>query len=200
MRTLMLTIVCLFFLLACKSREREKQLEAKEMELNTKEQQLILKEKTLQFREQELNERLRVADSIRSTDSLVAVTDSIAGRDTAAVNNALVGDWKVKMTCIETTCPGSAVGDTRVEQWNLSYAGNHLVAKATDHGNLIRTYSGIFNPNTIELIEHRDSALVYDTRMVVRLRPVDDQNIKGQREIIRENDCRIVYSVTMDKI
>lgn len=196
-----ITIMGLLFitaLLSCKSREREKQLAVKELELNEKEQQLLLKEKTLEFRQQELDNRLRIADSIDAKDS--TLTDSVSAKKRAGVNAALAGDWSVRMTCIETSCTGSAVGDTKVEQWNLSYSGDHLVAKATDHGNLVRTYSGIYRVNSIELIEHRDTSMVYDTRMVVRIRQVNENKLEGQREIIRENDCKIVYALDMDKI
>lgn len=199
MKKLYLVCVVLVVLLAgCKNREREKQLVAREAALNQKEQQLLLREKTIEFREQELNDRARVNDSLTSADT--SLHQSAKEADSAQVNRSLVGNWTVKMTCIETSCSGSAIGDTKVEQWNFTYAGNHLVAKASVNGKLVRTYSGIYEPNTLELIEHRDSTMTYDTRMVVRLQPVNETNMNGQREIIRENDCKIVYSLTLDKM
>ena len=200
MKQTVIVIICLLFItLSCRNREREKQLDAKEAELNEREQQLLLREKTLDFREQEISDRRRIIDSIRQTDSIIKLTDSLAAQDTIQTNPALTGEWTVKMTCIETSCPGSAIGDTRIEQWNLSYQGQHIVAKAKDRGNLVRTYSGNYTGDILELIEHRDTSMVYDTRMVVRLRVHDNNTIEGQREIIRSNECKIVYAVSMNK-
>lgn len=196
---MLIVLVPLLTFHSCKSREKEKELNDKEIQLNEKEQELLLREKTLEFREQEFAERIRMADSMRLRDTSSILQNSLHNHDSANTNPALTGNWTVKMTCVETSCPGSAIGDTRNEQWNLSYEGNHLVARASVRGNLIRTYSGIYNINTIELIEHRDSAMLYDTRMVVRLRVVNDNAIEGQREIIRENECKIVYALTMNK-
>jgi hypothetical protein len=184
---IMLCLSSLFIAPACKNREKEKQLEQKRSELNEREQQLLLKERTLQLREEELNDKMKKQDSLPSPDS--------------SINNPdLVGTWSVKMTCIETSCPGSAVGDTKNEEWEISYQGNHVVAKATARDKFIRVYSGKFTGNTLELIEHRESSnLVYDTRMVVRLRMRNNKSIEGQREIIREDECKIVYALQLDK-
>jgi hypothetical protein len=198
-RSVLKVFVFALLLVSCRDNKREQELDARETGLNTREQELLLREKTLQMREEQLLAETQRRDSIRNKDTAAVVVQT---SDTSAhmhTNPELVGEWTVKMSCIETNCPGSAVGDTRVEQWNLSYTGNHLVAKAMDHGNLIRTYSGIFRPGNIQLIEHRDSAMVYDTRMVVRLRPIDENSMEGQREIVMENECKIVYALTLDK-
>ena len=194
-RVLLLSILFLFLIASCKSRHREKQLAQREREVNGKEQELLLKEKTLEFREQELNEKLKRIDSILARDSAAAngpLTDSVI------IDSTIIGNWAVKMTCTETTCPGSAIGDVKTEQWTLLYDGNHIVAKASDGGSLVRTYSGLYKGRNIELIEHRDS-LVYDTRMVVRLQVINDKTIEGQREIIRDDNCKIVYALQMNK-
>ena len=65
----------------------------------------------------------------------------------------------------------------------------------------MRVYSGLASGTRLELIQHPDSAtMTYDTRMLVRLRMLNKQSIDGEREIIRENDCKIVYSLRMDKL
>jgi hypothetical protein len=183
-------VLVLFLSIACTTRRKEQELERKQAELNQKEQELLLKERTLQLQEEELAKRKESLDSI-------AVKDTIAFKN----NPDLVGSWQVKMTCIETTCPGSAVGDTKIEQWNINYQGDHIIAKANAGEQLVRIYSGLASGDRLELIEHKDSAsMTYDTRMVVRLRMLDKKVIEGQREIIRENDCKIIYSLRMDKL
>jgi hypothetical protein len=102
------------------------------------------------------------------------------------------------MTCTEATCPGSAVGDLKLEQWNLSYDGQHVVARASSRGKLVRTYSGLYTGGNLELTGHHDT-LTRDTRMVVRLRVLEDNKIDGEREIIRNDDCKIVYALQFNK-
>jgi hypothetical protein len=103
------------------------------------------------------------------------------------------------MACIETSCTGSAVGDTKTEQWDINLQNDHIIAKASSGDKIVRVYSGRTAGNTLELIEHKDTALIYDTRMVVRLRLINKNTIEGVREIVREKDCKIVYSLRMDK-
>lgn len=183
---------------ACESRRKEAMLAKKQAELRQKEQELLLKEKTLEFRDEELGKKELALDSAIRSENLA---DSLARTDTGyAVNNAVIGPWSVKMTCIATTCPGSAVGDVKNEQWEIGYEGNHVVAKAMVGDRLARVYSGMANNNTLELLEHKDTtSRTADTRIVVRLNLKDPRTLEGTREIIRENDCRIVYAMRMEK-
>ena len=102
------------------------------------------------------------------------------------------------MTCTQTTCSGSAVGDTRSEQWTISYEGNSVIVKAMFDDKLIRTYIGPPNQNTIELKDQQttDSS---STKMTVRLRLTNMTTMDGEREIIRENNCKVVYSLQLNK-
>jgi hypothetical protein len=116
------------------------------------------------------------------------------------VNAALVGTWSVRMTCTETTCAGSAVGDTKTEQWDFSYQGNTIMVKASANEKLVRVYTGFFTGNTIELVEERAGAENQrSSKMIIRLRIIDDTHMDGQREIVRENDCRVVYTLQLQK-
>jgi hypothetical protein len=190
--------ISLLTLASCASRQREKLLAQRETQLRAKEQELLLRQKTLDFREQELDAQKTRIDSILARDSAKLKVDSLAVRDTIGIDSALLGNWAVRMTCTETTCPGSAVGDFKLEQWNLSYDGRRIVARASSRGNLVRTYSGPYTGNNIELNEHHDT-LATDTRMIVRLRFLDNNKIDGQREIIRADDCKIVYALQFNK-
>jgi hypothetical protein len=171
---------------ACGLRQKEEQLNKKEAALNQKEQELLLKEKTLEIKEQELLVREQKIDSTAQTDT------------TMLYNPAIIGIWDVKMTCTQTTCAGSAVGDTRTEQWNVSYESNSVIVKAMADDKLIRTYIGAPNQNTIELKDQQttDSS---STKMTVRLRLINATTMDGEREIIRENNCKVVYSLQLNK-
>ncbi|MGI8599333.1 MAG: hypothetical protein ACR2KB_08760 [Chitinophagaceae bacterium] len=104
------------------------------------------------------------------------------------------------MVCTESTCPGSAVGDIRNETWQINYESNKVIAQARASNQLVRIYTGIYTGNTLELIEDAQvSPSQPATRMVVRLRLTSDTRMEGTREIVREGDCKIIYSMDMTK-
>ncbi len=181
---------CFFILLlqGCDLREREEALAQKEARLNEKEQELLLKEKTLQLKEEELANRQQQIDSTELTDS------------SAVYNAALPGTWDVKMTCTETSCHGSAVGDTKSETWQLAYQENKLIARAMVNNELVRAYNGFFTGNTLELIDNRENVPNQPaTRIVVRLRLPNNNLMEGTREIERIGECKILYAITLTK-
>jgi hypothetical protein len=191
-------IICLLFLSTflisgCNLREREAAVQEKEAELAQKEQQLTTREVNLQQKEADLVNREKQI-------SKAQLPDSVAQELVATNNPALVGKWNARMTCTETTCTGSAIGDTKTEVWDLSYEENQLVARAMTGENLTRTYTGNFKNNTLELTENVEpSPSAPATKMVVRLTLLDATTLEGQREIIRTGDCRIVYALQLTR-
>ena len=171
----------------CNLRQREEALQKKEADLNQREQELLLREKTLQVKEDELNKQKQAFDSTMKVDT------------SHIVNPVLAGNWDVKMTCTETTCTGSAVGDTKTEEWSFAYEGATLVVKATANEKLVRVYTGNYSGSAIELEEEKTAAQSPQARMIIRLRPVDETHMDGQREIVREKDCRVVYALQLQK-
>lgn len=177
-----------FLLSACGLREREQALQRKEAELNQKEQELLLKEKTLQLKEGSLLLKEKRIDSTLHEDSV------------AAPNPQLVGQWDVTMTCIETTCTGSAIGDTKKEQWFIQYEGNHILARAMSGDRLIRTYTGGYNNNYLELVAIANATETGPAaKITVRLQPTGAAVMEGRREIVRESDCKITYALQLLK-
>src|SRR5688572_12407051 len=114
---ILLFLLTIFLLQGCDMRKREENLQVKEAQLNEKEQELLLKEKTLQLKEDELAKKQQQIDSTTISDT------------TTQINTKLVGSWEVKMTCTETSCSGSAVGDTKNETWDISYQNKNVLAK-----------------------------------------------------------------------
>ena len=187
-----LIILCFTLVLlcsGCESKAREEALQKKETELAQKEQQLTLKEKSLQIREEELMQLKQQLDSVKTK------------KDTTLVyNQQLIGQWNVKMTCSETTCPGSAVGDTKTETWNISYENNLIVARAMVNDKLVRVYTGSYDSTNLILSEEVTNAPTEPaTRLTIRLSLTGENTMEGQREIVRENDCRIIYSLQLSK-
>lgn len=172
----------------CELNRREKAVLQKEEALLKKEQELILKEKTLALKENELLQREQQLDSIRTDTTL-------------KYHPALAGQWKATMKCTETTCAGSAVGDTKTEVWEFSFDSSfHLFVKVISGNNVARVYNGSYNGNVVELTQQvPNSAATPATTMSVRLNIVDATTLEGQREIVRENDCRILYSLQLSR-
>lgn len=189
MKWLTLSLFVILFLgLGCNLSQKEEELQKKEAALNQKDQELLLKEKTLQIKEQELLEQEKKRDSTRYADTIL---DHLA----------FTGTWSVKMTCTETTCTGSAVGDTKVEQWAFSKEMNTIIVQATAANKLVRTYTGKFTGNnTILLTDARQNTdTLSSTRMEVRLQLTNETTMEGQREINRDNTCKVIYALQLEK-
>ncbi|WP_207491562.1 hypothetical protein [Aridibaculum aurantiacum] len=185
MRGIMLLILLVTFT-GCDLRQRELAMEKREAEIAEREQQLALREKSIEVRELQMLEKERKFDST-SRDSAITF------------NPALPGQWAAKMVCSETTCTGSAVGDTRNETWTFNYENNKLIVQALSGDKLVRVYTGTYTNNVIELVENVEpTATAPATKMVVRITVINNNSMEGIREIVRP-DCRIVYSLQLSK-
>jgi hypothetical protein len=196
----MVRILCLFlvalFITSCDLRSRQEAVDKKETQLAEWEQELNLREKTLNLKENELRQRQHVLDSVQLTGK----ADSTRP-DSAAIYNAnIIGLWSVKMVCTETTCSGSAVGDTKSETWDFYYANDHLIARAMAGDNLVRIYTGMLTGTTIALNEVvENTGVTPSTKLLVNLTVKGDKLMEGKREIVRINECKIVYDLQLSK-
>ena len=184
-----LILLLVFFGTGCGLQERELELKKRQDELNRKEQELLLKERSLQVKAEELAQKEKTLDSTakNTVDSIVRYPQ-------------LPGKWSVVMRCTETTCSGSAVGDVKNEQWEMSYEGNTIVAKAFADNKLVRIYTGSYNGSTVELFtepDNPDPAL--STRMTVKFQEINETQVRGQREILRPDKCHVIYSLELNK-
>jgi hypothetical protein len=188
MKWILYLLVPVFLLTSCGLQEKEQALKKKEAQLNQKEQELIAREKALEFKEQELATKQKKLDTLSVDSAFLA-------------NPRIPGLWSVKMNCTSTTCTGSALGDTKNEQWIISYEARHVIARVMAADKLVRVYTGAFtDTNTIELTDESGGTPSEPaTKMVVRLSIKDEKTIEGQREITRDNDCKIVYALEMGK-
>ena len=174
----------------CSLRQRENELDKKLNDLHQREQQLSLKEQSLDFREQQLNDREKLLDSTKRKNS----NDSLYIQ-----HQQLPGTWSVRMQCTETDCPGSAVGDTKNEQWEFKFQDNNVVASAISNNQLVRVYTGTYNGDLLKLTVQDDTTDTNSARMVVRLQDVKDKEMEGEREIIQASGCRILYALQLKK-
>lgn len=185
--SLVFLLACFLFL-SCGIREREEALEQRENEINQKEQSLLLLQKQLQLKEEDLLRRQKIIDSVRL----------LASQDSSFIPPQLTGKWSVTMRCTVTTCDGSAVGDVKNEQWDIAYQDRNIIVKAMADGQLVRTYTGAFQENKVQLTAQQDPGAP-PVKMVVQLGFRSDTEMEGEREITRANNCRIVYAISMNK-
>lgn len=184
-RIIFLVIVCVVFVSGCGFGKREQAITERTKQLDEREQQLQAWEQQLKLKEAELLTREQLLDS--TTRQLeVGVYDS-----------TLVGKWLVKMKCIETTCPGSAIGDTKTEHWQISYEEDKLVVHTISANKLSRVYSGFFKGGNLEL--QVEAGKETGANITVSLRRKDEQRLEGMREVIQPEGCKILYALEVEK-
>jgi hypothetical protein len=177
-----------FFMTGCSLRQRENELNKKTIELKQRELQLDLREQSLQLREQQLSIREQSGDS----------THKIINDSLFLEHQKLPGTWLVEMQATETNCTGSAVGDIKNEQWDFKFQDNLVIASAFSNGRLVRIYTGNYVGDILKLDVKQDTTETL-ARIVVRLQQTGPKEMTGEREIIQENGCRILYSLRLKK-
>lgn len=178
----------IFFMTGCSLRQREIELNKKTAELNQRELQLNLREQSLQVREQQLSIREQSVDSTHK-----AISDSLF-----LEHQKLPGTWLVEMQASETNCAGSAVGDIKNEQWDFKFQDNMVVVKAFSNKRLVRIYTGNYVGDLLKLSVNQDTTET-TAKITVRLKQMSDKEITGDREIIQDNGCRILYTLRLKK-
>lgn len=184
-------LVLFLFMCGCNMRQRELELDKKMTEINQREQQLTLREQSLELREQQLMEKEKQFDSTNvsfQTDSLRLLFPQLPGL------------WSVKMQCTETNCSGSAVGDTKNEQWDFKLQDNGVIVSAISNNELVKVYGGNFNNKILRLASKEDSLRKQSARILVRLQQVQNNEMSGEREVIQPDGCRILYSLQLKKL
>lgn len=182
-------LAVILLLSSCNFQQREQELQRKEDSLLRKEADLAILEKSLLLKENELEQREHLLDSVQRED-----TNYI-------IDPKLVGVWNVRMVCTETSCPGSAVGDTKNETWRVSFQGKWLIAAMVSRDQVGRIYTGKYTSDGIYLKGDVDAAdtTAANTRIEVRLQVKDNKNMEGLRRIIREGNCVINYDLKLTR-
>jgi hypothetical protein len=179
----------LLLLASCQNQERDQQLRAKEAELTRREQALVLRENALAVREQATQKAQQAADSVRG----LPLPDSVLTRQ-------LAGTWATRMNCIETDCAGSAIGDSKNEQWEFSHEQGTVLVQASANNKIVRVYTGTLQGDVLQLVaRHQPGETLPDASIKVQLQLAADRRLEGRREITQADNCRIVYALTLSK-
>ncbi|HET8574363.1 MAG TPA: hypothetical protein VFL76_10905 [Edaphocola sp.] len=183
----------LLLLSSCGLQEQRDKLKQEAIVLRQKEQELMLRKQELDAREQILNERQKKMDSV------------LVGKDTlSTIYPAIPGRWLVKMVCTEATCPGSALGDTKVEQWAITFQNNMVVVKAMNNKfQLTRIYTGSITADgqlSLKAQAPEDSlSIAQYAQITIQLKQTKNDVMQGQRDIIQPEGCHITYTLDLKK-
>lgn len=180
-------LIMIVFFQSCGLNEREKKMKQQEEAIVMKEQELAAWEQRLRAKELELDLEQNSLDSVKKQIDSVPV-----------YNAAIIGKWNVKMSCTETNCDGSAIGDTKNEQWYISYDenDNKILVKAYSGPVLIRTYVGTYKNNALKIVDEKQNP---DALIGATLNFINDTRMDGVREI-KQTTCKIVYELNARKV
>jgi hypothetical protein len=193
MNKLVFLSISLLFLTGCRDQRREKQLQQREAALTRREQEVSQRETALALREQSL--ALKQAAPPQDTIPPAAPADT-------ALLRSLPGTWATHMSCIETDCPGSAIGDSKNEQWEFAVEQNTVRATASFNNKVIRAYSGTLEGSELKMTaRHIPNETLPDASFTVLLQGAGERRLEGRREISKPtpDNCRIVYALELTK-
>lgn len=179
------TLICLIFLFSfysCNDTEKEKQLEKREQELITKENEFALKEKDYQ-------ELIVMRDSLKKTEVDVEI-DTIA-----LLPESILGNWNGKMVCTESNCPENVIGDQRNDLWEITPEGLKIINKSGGE----RTFKPTISGTEIKFTSEESTAVSKKTDIYLNLNDLQNNRIKGSREILGKNDCIAKFTVDLEK-
>ena len=188
MYKIVVIVIPIMVLLGCDYKQQEKKIKDRSAQLDSIEQHLLLREKIVSLKE----------DSLRR---LFAYNDSLARVDTITIlPPQLIGEWATKMVCIETNCTGSAIGDVRNDRWTLTSVDSSVVINSSTNSTITRMYTGAYYANhTIKVSTGKEVNPHETSTIKIALSDIRDNKIRGNREVIQPDGCRILYSVEMDK-
>lgn len=173
-----------FIIVSCNNQEAQ-EMKARGIALEKLRDSLMVKERELDLKAQELEKREQMLDTTTNN------------APEGIINPNLTGKWQVKMTCVETNCSGSAIGDVRNEQWNLSYRNDLFIVEGLTNGAVNTLYTGLYNGNELQLNADNNAA---GTTISIVLTPAENGTMVGRREVTQAGGCKIFYRLNLNKL
>jgi hypothetical protein len=172
-----------FFLNSCNNSKKNIELTAREQKLSEREKEFSLKESDYQ-------------NLLKMRDSLFAKRDTT---NIAVIPENILGKWNGKMICTESNCPENMIGDVRTDTWEFSSSGSNVSAKVTNKAGNVRIYTGNYNGSELRLSYRSDSSSIKKTKINIPLNGIQNNQIKGIRQVIGENNCVSRFSLDLEK-
>lgn len=191
MKMLIFWMIIMSCLPACSGDDRQiEKVNEKQMQLDSLQREIVLKDQELAIKEKTIDSLTKISQADSSRDSVL--------NDTSHTVHFMNGLWNVSLTCTKSTCENFAVGDVKSEVWKITDEQSLVLAEVVS-ANLHKSYSGAAGSNTINLKNYnqpQDSTS--SSNEEIRLKINAQNKVEGEKELIRKN-CRVVYSLTMEK-
>lgn len=115
-------------------------------------------------------------------------------------SDAVLGSWKVRITCKESDCPNSfTVGDVFTQDWTIDLVrGQHVITVTSNLKNTNKEYYGSFDGKYLRAgFEAQTTEWVTRTtaKVNLRLRMKDENTLVGTRRVVNADPCSIVYDI-----
>lgn len=183
-RTYLLLIFSILTVVSCLNDEKKTSLEKREAEIMEKEKQFAGKEAEYQA-------------LLKMRDSLNASTDSIAVIHRIPFN--INGKWNGRIVCTESNCSDYVVGDTRVDQWEITEKDGEITAKNLNKTGNVRVYKGTFDGSAIYLKHSSDPSAGKQLDMKIDLLTLDSLKLSGSREVQVNRQCLSKFSIDLTR-
>jgi hypothetical protein len=130
------------------------------------------------------------------------LVDSAAPMIDENVQPDIIGTWLVTMVNEKSTCSDIAENDTRTETWTINLkGGKYVVTISNQSNNGNKKYTGTLQGTSLQLSDEHIGLLSGSTTITVtaEVTPPGDY-FSGEREVLRSDPCRLVYSIKGRKL
>ncbi len=110
----------------------------------------------------------------------------------------IIGKWNVTLKCTETSCDWVKVDDMKPETWLISKEGDLIKINVLDNKETASSYDGIFRGGSMRFQGTQFDGLRTGKSTIIASIEKDDV-IEGTREVLVDEPCKIVYTVTAKK-
>lgn len=177
-------IVCSVLFISCNS-----DLENQHALLQQREAELLEKEKRFALKETEYQSLIKMRDSLMSSrDTLVVVNP---------LTQEILGQWKGRIVTTESNCQEYVVGDTRVDDWEISELNGQIVAKNFNKKGIIRVYTGGFENNILKLTSKTEPDAPKHLDLNIDFTTVEAGKLSGTRQVQINKDCVSKFNIEL---
>ncbi len=162
-------------------------------------QQLELEKRELALQEKENAFALKQADYqllLKMKDSIVTSRDSIVVHPKL---EQIEGKWKGKIVCIESSCPEYVVGDTRIDDWQLSMEHGIVTAKNMNKSGYLRVYKGAIDGNQLKLEYTSAEEASKKLSIQIVFSTISATRLSGTRTVRIDGNCQSNYTIELSR-
>lgn len=164
------------------------EIKNKQEELSEKEQSLLEKEKELALKEAEIQTMVGLQDSLESANDSLTVHPILS---------QITGKWKGKIVCTESNCQEYVIGDTRMDDWEISEKDGTVIVKNLNKSGTVRVYTGKFDGSTLVVNYTNDPASEKRLDLKISFTTVEPHKLSGTREARVNQSCISKFSIEL---